>query len=765
LPPDTLPIADQARVMFIGEDFQGQVGSVSGGNFNDWQTRSRAFAGLTAFQFSSFNLAADDTPERVLGARTTHTFFSTFGVRPMLGRTYTAQEDAPGQGQVVVLSHRLWVRRFASNQSVLGTDVRMDGQPYTVIGVMPPAFDELAINEELWVPAAFTAERLAEHDEHFLQVVGRLRPGVSREQAAADLAGIYQQMRSEMPSELNIRQAVVTPFEREFVGDVRQRLLVLFGAVTFVLLIACGNVAHLLLARGGIRAHEIALRTALGAGRVRIVRQLLTETVVLSVVGGVLGVIVVYAAVPALVALSPEGVPRLQFASVNGPVLAFALLASVVSAVVAGLTPAIAATRPDLRTTLNEGGRTAPSSRERLRFVLVAAEVSVAVVLLAGAGLLVRSAVQLQAVNPGFDATGVLTARVSLPATAYDDAGRIEQTFTQMAEALGANPAVAAAALTSDAPMTPGGSSNGLVPEGQVFDPKTTVNAQLTIVTPDYLRVLRIPLVAGRWFTADDRRGAQRVMLLNETAARRIFPGENAIGKRIGCCEGGQNGEPIYKVVVGIVRDVRGEGLEQDPSPQFYLPIAQVPPVAWTWLQRTMTIVVRGRSGDPGALTSVVRSAVAEAAPTVPLFNLSTMDQRVAATVAQARFNTLLMLLLGAAGLLLAAIGIYGVVTYFVAQRRRELAIRMALGAPAAQVMRMVVAQGLRPVVTGIVVGIVVALLASRVLTAYVFGITTRDPLTMAAVVVLLLGAALLAAALPARRAARVDPASALFSA
>jgi putative ABC transport system permease protein len=759
-----LPFADPDRVVVVTEDYQGQVSSVSAGNFNDWRTRARSFSELSASYLSNFNVAAGDAPERVLGSRTTHNFFAVFGVRPLIGRTYAADEDRPGGGDVVVLSHRLWTRLFAANPRILGSRVRMDGRDYVIIGVMPPTFDRMGALEQLWVPVAFTSERLAQHDEHFLSVVGRLAPGVSVEQATSELRAIFARRQAELPGNTQIRPARVETLISVLVGDVRQRLLVLLGAVTFVLLIACGNVAHLLLARSGVRAHEMAVRGALGAGRSRIVRQLLTETLALTLVGGVLGVAITYAAVPLLIALSPASVPRLDQAGVNAPVLVFALFAAIASALIAGLAPAIAATRQDVRAAIQVGERTAMLSRDRLRFVVVAAEVAVALVLLAGAGLLVRSALRLQQVDPGFEPRGVLSARVTLPTTGYEDAARVTRSFDDMARRLSAGPGIAAAALTSIAPLGREGTTNGLVAEGKVYDPSDAVNGQLHMIAGDYLGVMRIPLVAGRTFTDADRREAPLVMLLNETAARRLFPGENALGKRVSCCEQGAGGTPILKLVVGIVGDVRAFGPNEEAPPQFYLPMAQAPPVAWTWIQRSMTVVARARDLEPAALTGVLRTAVREVDPTVPLYNVATMEQRLATRMAPTRFNTILMLVLGTVGVLLAAVGIYGVITYVVAQRHREIAVRVALGATARDVVRLVIAQGMRPVVLGIAIGTLVALAASRVLASHVFGITTRDPLTMTVVIVVLIVVALAAATIPARRAAKVDPARALLS-
>jgi predicted permease len=758
-----LPFLEPDRVVAVGEEWQGQPSNVSVGNFHDWRTHAKSFSALAALQDFSFNLAEGGEPERVIGGRVTHTWFDVIGITPQHGRVFTAQEDVPGATPVAVLSHRLWTRRFGADPLLVGREIRMNSQPYTVIGVMPPSFDVTADSEELWTPAAFTAEQLAEHDEHYLEVIGRLAPDVSLDQARAELATLYTHMRALYPGESQVNPAIAVPFHEQLVGDYRQRLLVLLGAVALVLLIACGNVTNLLLARGGIRAREIALRSAIGAGRGRIVRQLLTETLVLALGGTALGLGVAWLAVPALVASSPEGVPRLDQARIDGVVLAFAVGAAIISALVAGLVPAIRAARTDLRSTLNEGGRTGTAGRDRVRSTLVAAEVALALVLLVGAGLLVRSALHLQRVDPGFDPRGVLSARITLPAARYDDPARIVRTFEELATTLAHAPGVEGAALSSAAPLTPGGNGNGLLPAGTPFDEESIVQSRLSIVTPDYFRTMRIPLRRGRLFGQEDRRGAPLVMVLNESAARGLFPGEDAVGKQVGCCEGSPE-NPNYKTVIGVVGDTRSRGPAEAPSPEFFLPIQQAPDVAWTWIQRSMTLVARSRTGDAAALTSPARDAVRRMDSTVPLFQVRTMEQRMQTALAQARFNTLLMLLLGGIGLVLSAVGVYGVIAYFVTQRQQEIGIRMALGAKAADVVRLVVRQGMQPVVFGIVLGLAAASTASRLLTSYVHGVTTTDPLTFAAVVALLTVVALAATALPARRAVRVEPTRVLNS-
>jgi putative ABC transport system permease protein len=752
-----LTFAEPDRLVIVGEDWQGHPSDVSVGNFHDWRTHARSFSGLAALQTFSFNLAEGDAPERIMGGRVTHTWFDVLGTRPLYGRVFTRAEDAPSNDGVVVLSHRLWTRRFGADPALVGRQIRLNNTPCTVIGIMPAPFDLTADSEELWTPIAFTPEQLATHDEHHLTVVARLAPGVTLSSAGAELRTIFHQMEKQYPGDEQVNLGLVEPFHEQLVGDYRRRLLVLLGAVGFVLLIACGNVANLLLARAGVRAREIALRTAIGAGRTRIVRQLLTETLMLALVGGAVGIGLAWIAVPTLIAYSPEGIPRLEQAHVESVTVAFAFGAAVFSALVAGVVPAIRTARTDLRGSLNEGGRTGSGGRDRVRTMLVAGEIGLVVVLLAGAGLLVRSALNLQRVDPGFNPHGVLSGRLTLPAARYQDPARVVRTFEDLTATVASSGEVASAALSSQAPLTPGGNSNGLLPAGTPFSDEAVVESRLQVVTLDYFRTLRIPLKRGRLFTADDRRGAPLVMVVNETTARRLFPAQDPIGKQVSCCEGSPT-DPKYKTIVGVVADMRSRGPTAPAPAEFFLPIEQAPQETWTWIQRTMTIVARSGSGDAAALTHVIRDAVRQFDPTLPLYQVRTMDERLQASLAQARFNTLLMLLLGTIGLALAAVGVYGVIAYFVTQRQYEIGIRMALGAAGTDVVRMVVRQGLQPVIVGLLIGIVGAFATSRVLATYVYGVTTRDPLTFGAVVMVLVIVALGATIVPARRAVRVNP-------
>jgi putative ABC transport system permease protein len=756
---EPLPLPSPDRLVNVYEDYRGRPGGVSAGNFTDARAAATTFEGLAAAQYSSFNLSREDSAERITGARVTASFFDVFAVRPALGRAFTAAEDEPGHEQVVVLSHRLWTRRFGADPSIVGADVRLGGRPFRVLGVMPASFDLTADSEELWVPIAFTAERKATHDEHYLTVFGRLKPGVSREQALGELTRIAQVIRTQFPRDAQELGFQVISMTDDVVGDYRARLFVLLGAVGFVLLIACGNLANLLLARGAARSGELAIRAALGAGRARIVRQLLTESVLLAMFASVLGLALAQMGIRAMVAFSPPGVPRLDQARLDGIVLFFTAGVALLSALIFGLAPAVRAAKTDLQTALRESGRGSGGVRDRLRTLLIVGEIALALLLLSGASLLIQSALALQRVPPGFKPDRVLSARLSLPAEQYEAADRAQQTFESILEQARAIPGVEAAAVTSQVPRGRGGNGNGLVPEGRIQDAAHSIASRLRMVTPGYFEAMGIPIIRGRALNDRDRRGGQKVMVISEALARAAWPGEDPIGRRISCCEKDADGG--FKTVVGVAGDVRSNAPGDAPTPEFYLPIAQIPVEAWNWIQRTMYVVIRTK-GDPASAADPLRGIVRRSAPDVPLFDVRTMEERLGASLSTARFNMLLLTLLGAIGLLLAAIGIYGVIGYFVSRRTQEIGVRMALGATRADVVRLVVRQATLPVAAGLVLGVVASVALTGVLQAQLFGVSARDPLTLAGVAVLLGCVGLIASLVPARRAASVNPTQAL---
>ncbi len=733
--------------------------------FADLQRDSKSFDRLAAARYGNMNLAVDEQAERVVGARVTHEFFSVFGVAPALGRVFRPEEDRPGGERVVVLSHRLWSARLGADPRVLGKVLRLDGELYTIVGVMPKAFDYARDNEELWIPASLSAEVLANHDNHNLVVSGLLRPGVTVDRAQAEASAIMNGIRKAFPQDASERDFRVQVMRELLVEGYRDRLWILFGAVALVLLIACINVSNMLLARGALRTRELTVRSAVGASRSRIARQLLTENLVLGLAGGALGVLAASAAVGALVAASPGDVPRIEAAGVDGRALGFALVVSIVSALVFGLAPVLRAARGDLQTGLREGGRgTRGGGRDRVRTLLVAGQITLVLPLLAGAGLLIRTALHLQRVDPGFDPRGVLTARVSLPRAAYEDPRSVSRALASVVGELERSPGVLSAAMTTQVPLGPGGNSNGLIAEAGTLDVSKAVDSRLRIVTRDYLKTMGIPLLRGRGF--DDERdvaGAPRVMIVSDSLARRLWPGEDALGKRVACCEGSLE-DPMWKTVVGIAGDTRSRGLGEDVYPEFYLPIGQTPPEAWDWQQRTVTLVVKAKSGDPATLAGPMRSAVQAVAPGVPAYELRTMNERLRESLAQERFATILLAALGMVGLLLAAVGIYGVVGYFVAARTAEFGVRMALGATARDIVLATARHGLPPVAIGLAAGVATALAATRWLRSTLRGVTSADPVTFAAVVLVLAAAAALAMWAPARRASRIDPSTALRS-
>ena len=614
------------------------------------------------------------------------------------------------------------------------------------------------------MPIAFTSQRKATHDEHYLQVSARLKPGATSEQALQELRANAQRVRVAFPRDAIDLDFITVPALEDLVGDYPRRMFTLLGAVGFVLLIACGNVANLLLARGAARGGELAVRAALGAGRGRIARQLLTEAVVLAILSAIVGVGLAAWGIRALVAAAPPGVPRLEQTTLDPFVLGVSLMVTLVSAMLFGVAPALRAARVDVQTVIKAGGRGAGMGgvRDGLRTGLIVAELAVALLLLVGAGLLIRSSLALQRVNPGFDPSGVLSTRFALPAASYPDRASVVQALHRLTEEAATIPGATAAAISTSVPMGGGGNGNGLIPEGGAFDRRNAIGSRLRMVTAGYFDAMRIPIVKGRPLADADRLGALKVMVISEALARAAFPDQDPIGKRIACCESGPDGKsPDYKVVVGVAGDVRSRALGEAPAPEFYLPIDQVPAEGWDWIQRTAFIVVRTNL-DPLAMAGPVRDVVRKVAPGVPVFQVRTMEQRLRDSMATARFNTMLLTLLGLVGLVLSAIGVYGVIAYFVTRRTQEIGVRMALGASRANVLALVFRQAAWPIGLGIIAGIGMSALATRVLSTQLFGVSAYDPLTFGAVVVALVVVAVIASLIPAARAASVDPTRAL---
>jgi putative ABC transport system permease protein len=573
----------------------------------------------------------------------------------------------------------------------------------------------------------------------------------------AELDAAAARLRRDFPKDNPTVSLGMVPFVERFVGDYRSRLLILLAAVALVLLIACGNVANLLLARGATRTREIALRAALGAGRWRIARQLLTESVMLAIVAAAAGIAIAQWSIGAVVAWSPPDIPRLEQARIDPLAVAFAIVVALVSSALFGAAPALRVSRPNMQGGLREGGRGSTGGpRDRVRAGLIAAEVALSVLLLFGAGLLIRSAIALQRTDPGFNPRGVVTARLTLPTTSYIEPARIVDTLNRIGTAASAVPGATSGTVTSYAAMGSGGGTNGILPEGKQ-GAEHAIPSTMRVTTSAFFETMGVPIVQGRNFNDGDRAGGQLVTIISQRLAELAFPGQDPIGKRIDCCTPGAD---ALKLVVGVAGDVRSRGPAVAPRPEFYLPLAQVPDVVWNWY-RTFYVIVR-TPGDPAAVIKPLNAAVARIDPDLALFDVRTMEQRLAGSLATARFNTLLLTILGGMGLVLAASGIYGVIAYFVSQRTQEIGVRIALGASRGAVVRLVLTQAMRPVLAGTAIGLAAALAASRVLSGQLFGVGRADPLTIAAVLATLVGVALMASAVPARRAANVDPARAL---
>jgi predicted permease len=607
----------------------------------------------------------------------------------------------------------------------------------------------------VWVPAAFTPAERAQHDEHYLDVYGRLRTGATLAQARQELDAIGRRLAQRFPNENATRSLTAIPMMDVFLNDSSDRLFVLLGAVSLVLLIACGNVSNLLLARGASRARELAVRSALGAGRGRLVRQLMTESLVLGLASAAVGALLAKTLIGLFVSAAPAGVPRLDQAALDGMALGFAAVLGIAASVIFGLVPAWRAARIDVVSSLREAirGAGARNGRDIVRSSLIGVEVALAVILLVGAGLLIRSAIEMRQLDPGFQSAGVFSARMTLPAS-KPDAAILWQSARSIEDAVEAIPGVSHAAVSTAVPGF-GSFYNGVLPEGEVRTAGNARDSRSRFVSPAFMPAMQIRLVRGRYFSDSDRAGAPLVMIVNEHLASRLYPNQDPVGRIALCC----NEHP--KTIVGVVADVRASGPARPIESEMYLPLAQIDDEAWGWTRGNLFVVAR-TSGDPAILAEPVRQAVRSVDRNVPVFFPMTMDERMARTVQVQRFNTVLLVLLGGVGLLLAAVGVYGVVSYFAAQRASEIGIRMALGASRGRVLALVVRQAAVPVSAGVIAGGIGAVFASRLISAQLVNVTPTDPVTFAAGAVGLAAIAGIAALLPARRAAQADPARTL---
>jgi predicted permease len=760
-----LPYKDEDRLVWLWETRLPEVPGTnpSPANFLDWQKQNKVFEQLEAMNVRDFNLIGGANPERIRGMVITHGFLSLLGVRPQIGRDFFPDEDQPGHSNVAILSHELWQRRFGGDPNILKQSILLDDQRFTVIGVMPPSRGFRWRDTDIWMPIAFAAAQAQNRRGDVLNVIGRLKPEVTLEQARSEMSLIADRLANRYP-DTNARWNVrVSPLLEEVVSEIRPSLLLLLGAVAFVLLIACANVANLLLARAAVRQKEIAVRTALGASRWRIVRQLLTESLLLSLAGAIIGLTLASWGLKIMMATADIFWPRVMDLSLDVRVLAFTTAITLLTGLSFGLVPALQISKPNLNEMLKDAGRgsTEGGRRRLVRNALVVVEVAISLVLLVGAGLLMRSFISLQKVDPGFDPKNALTVSISLPKRKYPERDRQAAFYSRLIERVSALPGVKAVGAASHAPFSDahwdGNFGSGFRIEGRAGAQEGDWGgASYYSVSPNYFRAMGIPLLRGRLFTEIDTKGALRVAIINSTMAKRYFPNEDPIGKRIQLA-GMLNSDPeVYREIVGIVGDVKSDGLGRETPPQTYEPYTQETLPFMTLVART--------AGDPTGLNEAIRREVLQLDKEQPIFNSETLDSLIAKSTGDQRFSMMLFGIFAAAAIALATVGLYGVMSYAVAQRTHEVGIRMALGAQRSDVLGLILRQGLRLTLSGVAVGLIAAWAATRLLINLLYGVSATDLPTFAGVSLLLIGVALLACYIPARRATKVDPMAALRS-
>jgi putative ABC transport system permease protein len=757
-----LPYRDAGRIVAIQElDPQGNRIQVTSANFLDWRAQNTVFAQLAAIRSRQSNLANDGQAERIETAITSANFFEVFGARPQAGRLFAPADEQAGHAPVVVLGHGLWQRRFGGEANAVGQQLILDGKSYTVIGVAPAGF-QYPDKTELWFPPLRLAPEINETFDvtqtrgfGYLSAVALLKPAVSLEQAKAEMETITARLRKQYPVTNNNRFNRVVPLQTHLVGETSLSIWLLFGAVGCVLLIACANVANLLLARATTRRRELAVRVALGATRGRMLRQLLTESLLLAMAGGLLGLLLALWGVDALTRLLPVNFPRLGEIALDLPALGFALLASLATAIIFGLAPAWQSAQIELQEALKESARgSVGARRNRLRGALVTAEVALSLSLLVGAGLLFRSFLRLQAVDAGFDAGGVLTMRLAPSGTNFREDPQYISFYQKVSEKIAAIAGVEAVGAINTLPLSKGPTFDFRI-EGQPERPVDQwPGANYRNVTPDYFRAMKIPIMQGRAFTERDNGSAPLVVIINRAVAARDFAGQNPVGKRINFGGRDRSGQPIWHEIVGVAANVRNKELQEETDPEIYT-------AAWQDAFAGMTFVIRA-SVEPASLGAAVRQAAREVDPAQPVSDLRTMESVVVEAVTQPRFNLALLGLFGGLALLLSAAGVYGVTSYAVAQREQEIGIRKALGAQSGDVLRLVIRQAMAAVLPGVAIGLVMALAATRVMNSLLYGVSATDPLTFVAIALSLTLVALLACWIPARRATKVDPMVAL---
>jgi len=742
-----LPYPEPERIVVVSQILKGEPVPFSPPNYVDFRDQNRSFAHFGAASSTTAILTGGE-PERLDAVYATAPYLAALGIRPHAGRLLAASDELPGAAPVVLLSHGLWQRRFGSDPNIIGRLVRINDTPRTVAGVLPHGV-EYPLRGDVWLPAQFEPEEMQQRFSMYLDVAARLNPGVTLAQAQSEADALGQRVAVLLPETVEGFGARVTPLHEATVGEVRSTLFYLLGAVGFVWLIACANVANLMLSRVAARERELAVRAALGAGRARLTAQLLTESLLLSLAGGAAGVVLGRWSLAALLALRPSNLPRLEEIGLDPMVFAFTAVISTLAGLLFGLTPALRAAQPAAGSTLKSGAQTSALPHARMRGVLVVTQFALSLVLLAGAGLLLRTLWTLVSTPPGFDPRNVLVADIFLPPLKYStDAQRADFVEKSIAE-LRALPGAESVGAASNLPLSGTGMNYGFLVEGRRATKEGEIlSANFRPVSPEYLSLMRIPLRAGRGIEAGDRAGAPEVVVINEAMARQFWPRENPVGQRIRVARGR---EPAWREIVGVVGNIRHEGLHLSPRAEMYVPFAQQP-------MRFVRLAVR-TAGDPRALAAALRQAVWNVDPDQPLSRVRTMDDVVAASTSETRFYSLLLGAFAVVALGLATIGIYGVMSYAVASRTREIGIRLALGAQRGGVFRLVMTRGVQLAALGILIGTGGALAVTTGLEKLLYGVSPTDPATFASVAALLAVVALLACWLPARRAMRVDPA------
>jgi len=754
-----LPFADPSRLALVAVA-RSEFTLMSYLRFTTIQEQSRSFSSIAAVTNESFNFSGRGDAEEIPAARSTRNFFDVLGVRPLLGRTFVANEDQPGGKQVALISHSFWMARFGGSRDIVGQNITLDSRDYTVIGVLPPdfAFSYLGARIDIWAPRVYEMNLITpqqvQRGTGFLTAVARLRPGITREQAQAEMEVLNRQYQRANPGrpDSDPRLVVeVADLQQQVVANIRPALLLLLGAVGLVLLIACANVASLLLSRALVRKKEIAVRAALGAGRGVLLRQLIIESLVLAGVGGMVGVLLSRWGTHVLSTLAASTLPRLANLHIDGWVLAYTAAISLTSGLFFGLVPALQLSKPDLNAVLRAEGRGSSGNRRRnnARNILVVSQVALSMVLLVGAGLLIRSFIRLQTATPGFDPKNVLSMRISLPRTKYATRPQMIAFYNEALKQVGTLPGVQSVAISSALPVNATRRSPMLL-EGQpevALGQRPILNVQT--ISPDYTKVLHVPLIRGREFTEHDDADAPPVVMVNQAVVRHYWPNENPIGKRIYL-----GTLPRPAEVVGVLGDIKNESLAQETAPEVFLPFPQLP-----WASVNLTIRT---TQDPHSSISAVRRQISAIDKDQPVTNVRTLEEMLEAASAQPRFTMVLLGIFASTALILAVVGIYGVIAYSVAQRTQELGIRMALGAAKSDVLRLVIGHGLLLTLSGVAIGVIASVALTRVLSSMLYKTSATDPIIFSSSAALFFVVAFIASYLPARRATRIDPTDAL---